>query len=1761
MTAFSLSRFSSATTLALICCALYGVEAGGIREIPLIAIPSTPRSLQVDGNIDEWKAIPGVVYHPVVIDPIVQQTPATQSLEGKKLAASWKMAYDAEALYLSFEGFTGGVPENSTDQPEKWAQSGDGVEFSLLADRAVRIAIWPQKAKEPGLLDRVTQLFSSAKPEPYAIRIKSAEGAWQEVAAVGAEAVAQIHADRYTAEARIPWSLLCETNALPTSGSVTWAANVAWKLLSPDFLRTLPNEVLILNTHTSRNFLTSRGKLFSQGYLSQSVMWGDILFGADQPQEKVAEDNLDSTGLTRLVVPNSAPALDGDLSEWGELPELQVAPRLIGPGYSGRMGLRYDEKNLYFAAHMGAALPILNLKAAETFQGYAGGDCLQIRVAGGDKQASLCAWLDTKGGQPALSADGNGYSNKDLLKEGGQLIIKPDADGLGYTVEGAVPFQALLPGVAAPKAGATWKATFQPWWAGMNPAFTVIGGSSALEQRGALSFTYEMPSDGEVSLGVYDKQGQLLRWLTRGEFRPQGQNEESWDGLDQYGNPLAAGEYTVRALIRPPLELDYQMTLGNPGNPPWITPDGKGDWLSDESNPQAAVTDGKWVYLAAPGAEKGFAVIGVDENGQKQWGFQGHGPMPRSAALALDGDYLYVLYSGPQLTDSTMRYDNVKKNAEGRALVLCLDRKTGKPAGFSKTTPFLKVATWPYREEVSYLWDLRRDKNFTPANYAGQPRYFTNDIGESTNALGIAAVGGKIYISLFYENRLLVLDAASGKEVGEIPMNAPVGLYPLNDTSLLAVSGTQVVRVDLADGKVTPVITQGLVAPHSLTMDKSGNIYVSDWKDSFQVKVFAPNGQFVRAIGKEGGRPWSGKWESDGMLLPRGVAVTDDGKLWVTEDDATPKRVSVWDAQTGGFLKDYIGPTPYGGGGLFWLDPEDPTTGYVLGTRFKLDYDKKTYTPESVMFRKKDKDQVFMPNGHNGHNLARPVTVNGKKYVMFTDFRDLIILQQKGDEYQPIAAIGGREEGHHTVDGTDITVWDSDVGRHKYFNYLPEFFRGKLNVNYSWSDLNDDGIVQADEMRWADALKRGEAFVEGRQGSKIGIWGSAMGNDGSVYYATQCKDMRQIFRLDPERWTDDGVPVYDINKAKPIIQERDPKGSVSGLYVNAENKLFVSYGYEFWHGPVYPDALACYDREGQKLWGIAMPRDRKSEKELENDVVMENVVGDFTIPGIGNVVGTWLWHGGFKPYLITSDGLYVDAPLEPGKIGPKSTWDESFKYYYQSPDGTPWIINGASTGDHLLKIKGLDQAKRLELPMTLSEEDVQRAEKQRNLPKPKIVPPPIVRVNWDGDTPVVDGQLSDWNMDAGVSYRSQSGKLVKTALKRDADKLYLAYDVEDDSPMVNLGANWQTLFITGDTAELMLGTDSRADVNRGQAGEGDQRLLFSVFQDQPIAVLYRPVSKDGGDAAQLMAARFDDIRKVPSAQVAIQRSANGYTLEASVPLAVLGIDPASTESLRGDVGVVFSDASGRDRTERLYYYNKQTGTVSDLTSEATLSPREWGKVELPLGLNMLSNGDFEGSLASSPSTGWTVTTVRNEAEAEIVPESPHSGKSSLRLRVVKPVEYTPEASKDSDYGNFIKSANGGTGGAYARVDQEIPIQGGKSYALKIRYRTEGLKNEVKVKKGDAEERGGGFLQVWLYWVGAKEGEGKHICVSNEQQNTDEWKVFDNAQSAYQAVALPYPAPASATTARLAISVNATAPGITPVIHIDDVELVEVPGGE
>ena len=80
------------------------------------------------------------------------------------------------------------------------------------------------------------------------------------------------------------------------------------------------------------------------------------------------------------------------------------------------------------------------------------------------------------------------------------------------------------------------------------------------------------------------------------------------------------------------------------------------------------------------------------------------------------------------------------------------------------------------------------------------------------------------------------------------------------------------------------------------------------------------------------------------MLVPTGIAVSGDGKLWVAEDDSSPSRISVWNPDTGAFVKEYLGPTAYGGPGSM-IDPKDPTDANGMGTRFKINFSAKTWMP------------------------------------------------------------------------------------------------------------------------------------------------------------------------------------------------------------------------------------------------------------------------------------------------------------------------------------------------------------------------------------------------------------------------------------------------------------------------------------------------------------------------------------------------------------------------------------------------------------------------------------------------------------------------------------------------------------------------------------------------------------------------------------------------------------------------------------------------
>ena len=1273
------------------------------------------------------------------------------------------------------------------------------------------------------------------------------------------------------------------------------------------------------------------------------------------------------------------------------------------------------------------------------------------------------------------------------------------------------------------------------------------------ETSSGVTVPYKMPADGELTLGLYDKDGLLLRWLTQGDFRYGGENKESWDGLDQYGNSVPPGTYSLKGVYHPSITTDYKMSVLNPGNPPWPTPDDKGDWTSDEYDPQAVATDGKWVFLGSPGSELGYMVIAVDETAQRQWGVRT--PIDgRAVSLALSGNYLYLVLSRADLTDNTRTFSG--KNTVGKAVLMCFDKRTGKPAQFTLKQPSQVVATWPYRGDYTWLDVLRNGKSFTPQVYGGQPRYNRNDVGESTNALGLAAAGGQLYVSLNYDNKLLAIDPASGQPTGDdIPLDNPVGLSALDDHTLLAVSGKRVVKVDVRSKAITPLITTNLVAPSSATTDRAGNIYVSDWATSFQVKVFTSAGKFLHAIGKEGGRPWVGKWDPSGMLVPRGVAVTDAGRLWVAEDDGSPKRFSVWDAKSGALIKDYIGPTPYGGGTFFWIDPKDSTLVHAEGTTFKVDLARKTYTPLAIDYRRQNGQDPFTPNGHDESVPQGRVLYHGNQEYVVNRSKITAILQHRPEGYRPVAAFGNVFAGLGNQ-GTAQVIWDS-IGYHSYKGFFPDSFAGHAGYNYSWTDMNGDDLVQPEEMRWVKPAAGGQPL--------LGVyWGADVSPDWSFFTAGADHDHATVYRLDVKGWTKDGAPIYDMADARPIIS-LPPKHSIISLHATDDKKLIVTFGFEgVGQSNDNTDAIAVYDLDGKKLWAIAQPKQLQGKEVYANGAQY-----DFKFPSLGDVFGTWLFHGSKRPYLITTDGLYVGTMLEDTLLGPTSLRGESALYYNQAPDGTPYVINGANQAEHIFQIKGLEHAGRLEGTFQLSATGVKTAAMMRATPKPVLVPSPVLAVTWLNTPPVIDGNLSDWDLNNGPTINGGNGKSASIALGRDAHNLYLAYKVnEPNPPMRNGGADWRNLFISGDCVDLMLQTDQKADEHRRNAVAGDERLLLSMFQDKPIAVLYRPSVAGTASPVSLATARIDQIIRLDAAKVVITRDAahKSYSVEASVALSDLNIDPKTTADLRGDVGVVFADESGKSRSLRLYFYNHDTTMIDDLATEATLQPNDWGKIAMPLGPNLLRNGSFEDPFVTSAQDvdkGWYIDQATNATNAVMSPEAPYSGHQSLLLQASAPITFAAETYNNPDYGVFMKSANGGKGTGRVLVRQRVKVIPGHQYSMRYEYRSE---NYAPERQAAGHPRGYNAFFGWIQWVcpAPSPNRGKTTMVGDRyttnlvDKSISDWFAVYNVQKL--APPTPYTAPEGAVAADIVFDMRNATEGPLGKFFFDNVEFVDVTPG-
>lgn len=1042
-----------------------------------------------------------------------------------------------------------------------------------------------------------------------------------------------------------------------------------------------------------------------------------------------------------------------------------------------------------------------------------------------------------------------------------------------------------------------------------------------------IAVPFTLKESGYVTLVVEDKTGMRVRNLAAETWFEAGSHTAWWDGLDDLGRDEEAAHHGVYHVpgkpvtagtytIRGLVHPEIKATYEFP-----VYTAGKTPWNTKDHT-------GGW--LANHSAPQAAVFVPAASSPTKQpVVFLGcyitEGP-DGVAWVDLDGHKLggKKWVGGTWTAAPYMARDAGEKAVPNVSVYVASAWETGKRSGQLE----LRISALPRSDKpiLSYpigALDAKGDK--------------AGEIG------GLAVNNGIGVVSLPKKNQLVFIDVKAGKVTGTVNAGATKGLSFDKTGGLLVITGKKLLRYSrIEDGHLPAaqeIISSGLEDPVAVTTDDRGNLYVSDAGESHQVKVFNSSGKFMLAIGHPGA-PKAGAYDPMHMNNPAGITIDSRQQLWVAENDYLPKRVSVWSLD-GKFIKAFYGPSKYGGGGT--LDARDKNNFYYAeegkgSMLFKLDWKTGASKLHEVIYRQSP-GTMALPLRSSGPET--PLYYNNKKY--FTNCFSssptggapvaVLFAERNGIAY-PVAAMG------------NAAAWD----------ILKTDPKDKLF--FIWTDVNSDGKVQPLEVSYQKGTAGGITVMPDLS------FGVANLNGNAVQFL-------------PVSFTDQGVPVYQLDKGKILASGVQNPGSTGGNQVLAgpDGWAVITQGIK----PFGQYSLSGA-KDGKPIWSYPnlWPGLHASHEAPLPDFAGEligptRLLGNF-ITLKGSDAGP-LWainsnHG--MVYLFTSDGLFVSALFEPMRSG--KNWDmptaargmslkgltlaeENFwPSISQTADGEVYLADGNRSS--LVKIDGLQGIKRLPLTtVNVTNEDLRKSNLLR-------IETEAARQQGKGaDTlkaallitpPVVDGKLGDWEKADWVDIDKSGVKAyfnsktkpynVTAAVAVSGSRLYAAYRTGDAALLRNSGEMLLAPFKTGGALDLMIGVNPASNATRKQAVAGDLRLLVTLSKGKPKALLYRAVVAGVRDADKVPFSSpsrtiiLDKVEDI-SAQIEFAQGGDG-NFEISVPLSVLNLKPMAGVSVKGDIGILRGD--GSQTLSRVYWNNKATAIVSDVPAEAELTPNLWG---------------------------------------------------------------------------------------------------------------------------------------------------------------------------------------------------------------------------
>ena len=152
----------------------------------------------------------------------------------------------------------------------------------------------------------------------------------------------------------------------------------------------------------------------------------------------------------------------------------------------------------------------------------------------------------------------------------------------------------------------------------------------------------------------------------------------------------------------------------------------------------------------------------------------------------------------------------------------------------------------------------------------------------------------------------------------------------------------------------------------------------------------------------------------------------------------------------------------------------------------------------------------------------------------------------------------------------------------------------------------------------------------------------------------------------------------------------------------------------------------------------------------------------------------------------------------------------------------------------------------------------------------------------------IDGDLSEFAHAPAVSMVLHDRARATARLMYDDRYLYLACDVEDDSPWKNAGSDLSTLFKTGDTIDLWLGPSA----GKRELSTRDVRVLFAPQESGTVAVAFRPKVVKNPVRVPFRSPSgevwMDKVERLADVSVVTRSTPGGYRLEAAIPRSEIG---------------------------------------------------------------------------------------------------------------------------------------------------------------------------------------------------------------------------------------------------------------------------------